>query len=290
MEIEEEFNLDKENESETDASVVSKVLQFAKLQLKYLNPNVQQIYFSQELQNDDLKLVELNPSVLKHVENGGKLVIKGNDSENCVMCTDDLTYEVKDTEISNALLLIPGLKSDLPSDKYEGDLKLSKAEVVAVSHAYLELRPIKPKLNRIAELLNQSIYDGPEHEENIANKITMVELLSGVAASSSEIKHAISTMDVVEIDGYIRLIDFDYLSRVIGSITALLEEHSLHSDEFSRKQTLEVLQTIYPTQIIDFVLHAYGAAKSESSTDIWSLDEDKVSSLTKTLGVKPFHA
>jgi len=35
----------KENEMVSETEVVAKVLQFAKLELKYLNPNVQQVIF-----------------------------------------------------------------------------------------------------------------------------------------------------------------------------------------------------------------------------------------------------
>ena len=269
---------DKENVVLTEAEVVEKVLQFAKLELKYLNPNVQQVYFDQQLQNDDLKLVELNQAVTTHVENGGKLIIKGNDTDNCVMCTEDQTFEVKDTEISNSLLLVPGLNAECERETYSGELSLRRSEVAAVSHNYLELRPIRPKMNAITALLSPSTYEGPEYEENVRDKFTMDDLLQTIAASDLESHEYLKSMNIVELDGFVRLIDFDYLSRVIGSVTALLDENSWHFDSFSRKETLEVLKSLYPAALLDFVLKSYGAPQSEECGDMWSLSEDKVRS------------
>lgn len=276
----------KENEMVSETEVVAKVLQFAKLELKYLNPNVQQVYFSQQLQSDNLKLVELNTSVIQHVENGGKLIIKGNDTDNCVLCTDDKTFEVKDTEISNSLLLVPELKVVVERDTYSGDLSLDRADVAAVSYNYLELRPIRPKVNSLTALLSLSIYDGPEHEENVMEKYTLDDLLSTIAASDQEILESLKNINVVELDGFMRLVDFDYLSRVIGSVTSLLDEHSWQFDSFSRKKTFEDLDSIYPKAVVDYVLNSYGSANSRESADNWSLNEDKVSkSLLKTLSI-----
>lgn len=276
----ESFNQENHPPVANEEAAVAKILQFAKLELNCLSPNVQQINFAKALQADEIKLLELNKDVEHYVENGGKLILKGNATENCVLCTDNKTFEVKDTEISNALLLTRGVHLDqltTPASSHNA-LILSDNEVSCVCHSYLELRPIKPKINSLLALLESSIYEGPEAEENSVRRLTQDAISAEIMASDEEIQAALSRLNAMELDGYVRLIDFDYLSRVIGSITALIEENSWDFTNFSRNETLKTLSTLYRAEIVDHVLKSYGSITQggDSTADGWCLNEDKV--------------
>lgn len=260
----------------SDVENISKILKFAKLDEKSLKPCVQQVYFSESLMTDNFRLVELNKDTLDHINNGGKLVFKGNSTDNCVLCTGDKTYEVKEAEISNSLLLVDGLMTD-PSDSGDGSLSIKQVSIGATSSSYLELKLVKPKLNIINDLLSLSKYDGPENEHKISEKKTWNDLISDVSASEKELTAALKELNVIELDGFIRIVDFDYLSRILSSIVALIEENSWHFEEFSKTETLRVLADLYPEPIIDHILSSYGCAKTPESPENWSLLEDKVS-------------
>lgn len=283
-------------ENEEDAlsneEVVAKIMDFAKLDSSQIRPNVEQLFFSPTLASDSIKLLELNNQTLACLEAGDSLVFKGEGSENIVLCTDKETFEVKDTEISNSLLIVPklwfdGCTENISRSKTEtnGDealvtnhsLNLRIVHIDAVSHSYLELKPIKPKLHKILDLLEPSAYKGPECEELVtADKIHRNELEQRVLASNEEIDLALSRLTVVEIDGYVRLIDFDYLSRVIVSITAFLEENSLHFDDFSATEVIAGLKDLYPEVVVENVLQHFALSKTVEADAKWSLDEDKV--------------
>lgn len=280
MEVDSETNDDvnKENEPETESAIVAKILKFAKLDVKTVNPNIQQVFFGKPLLTEEIKLLELNPQVTDHLENGGKLVLKGTATDNCVLCTENQTFDVKDTEISNALLIVSGASVEPPQDKFDNQLFLSDIAVNSVCHSYLELKPIKPMTNVLLSLLKDSVYEGPDQADtNILNYLTLNDIMSTVPASDNEIRTALIDLNTLEIDGYVRLVDFDYMSRVVGSVTALLEENSWTFDSFSRTQTVDVLSGLYPKEIINHALTSYGASKAGAEeTDLWSLDEDKV--------------
>lgn len=333
-------HMNKENLTLQQTEVVEKILKFAKLDINDLKPDVQQVYFDNNLQTDGLKLLELNPSTLHHLENGGKLILKGLNSENCVLCTDEATFDVKDAEISNALLLVSGANFDLPAqsqskadknflsdielnarrnhnDNHNGTdnskdsdyrghdkdndgvagnvqaecgsntlavtpskshIRLSKIRVSSTCHCYLELRAIKPRINAIMKLLGPTSYDGPEHEADVFGKLTMNDLVSLLPASNTELVCALSSLNIVELNGYVRMVDFDYLARVISSISALIEENSWHFGSFSRLETLATLEELYPVEIIDHALQSYGYSLGPANphSDIWQLDEEKV--------------
>ena len=59
-------------------------------------------------------------------------------------------------------LVTIGLFSSLSVD--DEPVCLSPVQVCAVKHDYLELRPIRPQLRRLHELLHESPYSGPETE------------------------------------------------------------------------------------------------------------------------------
>ena len=52
-----------------------------------------------------------------------RLIFRGSDNEKAVLCSDDKTYEVKEAETSNSLLLVPSLKlpEELPQTN-QGDM------------------------------------------------------------------------------------------------------------------------------------------------------------------------
>lgn len=266
----------------TKSDLVAKVLQFAKLDLQHVDPNVQQMYFARSLQQDDeIRLLELNQCIENHLDNGGKLILKGNTTDNCVICTDSQTFEVKDTEISNSLMLVKGIQLDKTNNTFEGKINLSDITVGSISHSYLELRSVRPKTNVLLSLLEPSIYDGPEKEDDAIQKTTLATILAVTSASDREIERALSSLHAIELNGFVRLISFDYMSRVIGSVADLLEENSWKFEDFSRTTTLNTLSELYPSEIVQHVLEFYGSSTQSSSdtkTDAWCLKEDEVSS------------
>lgn len=58
------------------------------------------------------------------------MVIRGDKEDNAVLCTSQQTYEVKQGEVSNAMLLLPELKLG-PDLQATGDTKVDYREVLS---------------------------------------------------------------------------------------------------------------------------------------------------------------
>jgi len=265
-----------ENSPMTDDEAVHKVLKFAKLDVKNLLTNVQSISFSSSLKSDSLKLLELDPAVAKVVEDGGKLVFKGNPSDNCVLCTDDRTFDIKDASITNSLLLVPDLRVAHGSVASSSKMTLEKKTVEAVSHNYLEMKLIRPKLRVIQDTLLQSAYEGEDKENEKTNKVTMNDLICNVLASRVEIIAELGKLGAFSLRGFQRLLDHDFKDRVLSSITSLIDEESWTVDRVDMQHTCDTLKTLYLPEITAHVLKQYGSPLEDDS-NIYSLKEDQVS-------------
>ena len=123
-------------------------------------------------------LVELPPALLAGIQKQAStstsflstlptdLVIKGQPSDDAVLCTQDATYNLRAVKNSNSLMLCK------PTSKDKGKGKASSLEIESTLHQTLELELVVPKLDRIGELLKGSDWS-PEiaEEERTAKKV-----------------------------------------------------------------------------------------------------------------------
>ena len=123
-------------------------------------------------------LVELPPALLASVQDLSKqastssssstlptdLVIKGQPTDDAVLCTRDATYNLRAVKNSNSLMLCR------PTSKDKGKGKALSLEIESTLHQTLELELVVPKLDRIAELLRGSEWSPEIAEEERASK------------------------------------------------------------------------------------------------------------------------
>lgn len=187
----------------------------------------------------------MNDELAKELENGKKLVFKGALQEKVVLCTSHKTYEIKEAEISNSLLVIPNLKlaqatskSPLKSPKSEGINKsldrsleeedevemvddteiddttgheIEDRQVLKIFYEYYEAREIKPKLKKIFDLLQLTRYSGPENEYCIDKKylFTYKNLLDTAQCSEGEFDATLRHFRCISIDGCMRMLEYE---------------------------------------------------------------------------------
>ena len=107
---------------------------------------------------DDIKLLEVSKDLANSLCSGDILTIRGQESENAVICSKDKTYDIKEAETSNSLLLVPEIV--LPgSISKSGSRSLSFSSVSGIFHKYLELIEIRPRLRKMKDLLMKSPYN-----------------------------------------------------------------------------------------------------------------------------------
>lgn len=235
------------------------MLTLAKLNKDDLLPQTQILNFSSNFeQNGKYKFFEFDKHLLENLNEGEILQVRGEDDENVILCSKSRTYEVLNAETSNSLLLVKDLVFSNHLTK-EDEENISIVSVERIFYDYLTVVSSKPFLGKLSKLLENTIYRGPEHEFEI-NKdhlLTYEDLQSKIQASEEELQKALIDLHVVTIDNYVRLLDFEYHFRVLSYMLKIIEENSWNLDEIDYDITIESLNEIVPTVVLDCLFNLY---------------------------------
>ncbi|XP_077127514.1 sister chromatid cohesion protein DCC1 isoform X1 [Ranitomeya variabilis] len=256
---------------------VEATLQIAKLTVEDLRSSVQCLTFSASFSAGDYSLIELDETLCAEMEAGGSLVIRGDQGDHAVLCSQNQTYDLKIADTSNLLLFIPEGKTPdlLPNDQLP--LSIASCEIAGFSNHYWELRRCRPKLKRLKKLLLENVYEGPENEQDASASVyTTEDLLNQIQASCEELMDHLKVIHACNIKGFWRLLDFDYEMKLLSHITQLMDSESWSFSRVPLKVCLEELRPLEPEQMIEHCLECYGERFSEDEEAFFALDEDKI--------------
>ncbi|KAG8010201.1 Sister chromatid cohesion protein DCC1 [Nibea albiflora] len=105
---------------------------------------------------------------------------------------------------------------------------------------------------------------------------TMQDLLERIQASEEEIKTHLETIHACQIDGYWRVLDFDYEMKLLGHVTQLVDSESWSFNKVCLQTSLEELAPLEPKEMIEHCLNSYGNRYTENDKVFYALHEDKV--------------
>jgi hypothetical protein len=100
-------------------------------------------------ESGDFRLLELPPDLLKSIESNSPSTwaIKGNPTEDAVLCTGDKTYSIRSVSLSNSVLVVgPG--------ETQGQITIR-----GTNREILQVTPILPKVHKLVGLLRGREYD-----------------------------------------------------------------------------------------------------------------------------------
>lgn len=228
------------------------VIHHAKLEENELLPVTQILNFASRSEAvENYRLFQLDTKLLNVLEEGDSLVLRGGKDESAVLCTQNKTFDIKEAETSNSMLLLPGISWAQDSDIDTEDRVLDKRQVLGVFYKYFELYPSKPKLKTLYQLLKEAPYRGPELEDEVEGQLyTFDDLLEHVQASEMELKAALQEVQAVCIKGFWRTLEHDYHFRIMTQILNLIEHNSWALDGVSKCETLESLSELVPPEIL----------------------------------------
>uniref|UniRef100_A0A3P9NX61 Sister chromatid cohesion protein DCC1 n=1 Tax=Poecilia reticulata TaxID=8081 RepID=A0A3P9NX61_POERE len=253
---------------------VQATLEIAKLKEEDLLSTVHCLSFGDNVSSSDYCLMELDETLCKLIEAGESLVIRGDKDERAVLCSSDKTYDLKIADTSNLLLLVPGCRTpDQLSDDQDS------IHIWGFCNSYWELRKQRPKLKKLKKLLMENPYEGPAirgQEENTENRYTMEDLLERIQASEEELKTHLETIHACQIDGYWRVLDFDYEMKLLGHVAQLVDSESWSFNKVPLHTSLEELTPLEPREMIEHCLNCYGKRYAESGEVFYALNEDSV--------------
>jgi len=197
---------------------------------------------------------------MQSIENGNSLIIRGEKTDNAVLCSDCETFEIKEVECSNTTFLAQNLR--IPSKKElharTDSPNLSVATISSVFQSYLEIRSTPPRLGRLRELLSSCPFKGNEFELEClhaqTHKYTLENVLDKCQASRQELLKALNSMRAVPIENFWRILDFQYTIRCVNQILQLIEDNSWDWRKFPFEDTLDTLCVLEPRSILEIML------------------------------------
>uniref|UniRef100_A0A673HJ85 Sister chromatid cohesion protein DCC1 n=1 Tax=Sinocyclocheilus rhinocerous TaxID=307959 RepID=A0A673HJ85_9TELE len=253
---------------------VQATLQIAKVKEEDLQPVTYCLSFGDNVSSGDYCLMELDDTLCKLIEAGKSLIIRGDKDEHAVLCTEDKTYDLKIADTSNLLLFVPGCKTPDQLPDISASPQLMHAQIWGFSNCYWELRRQRPRLKKLKKLLMENPYDGPAvgmQEEAPGLKYTMDDLLERIQASREEIEAHLQNVHACEIEGFWRILDFDYEMKLLGHVTQLVDSESW---SFSKVPFSVCLEELGSLEIMN---------RENNGQVIYALDEDKVCRATAQL-------
>ncbi|KAM3873694.1 sister chromatid cohesion protein DCC1 [Diretmus argenteus] len=258
---------------------VQATVQIAKLREDDLQNTIHCLSYGENVSSADYCLMELDDTLCKHIEAGKSLVIRGDKDERAVLCSGDKTYDLKIADTSNLLLFVPGCKTPDQLTNSQENSHLVHTQIWGFCNSYWELRKQRPKLKKLKKLLMENPYEGPAlrgQEENTEHRYTMRDLLDRIQASEEEIQTHLQTIHACQIDGYWRVLDFDYEMKVLGYVTQLVDSESWSFNKVPLETSVEELGLLEPREMIEHCLNSYGKRYTENDQVFYALDEDNV--------------
>ena len=115
---------------------------------------------------EEMKLLEVTKEVAESFKVGDTLTIRGDETENAVICSKEKTFEIKEAETSNSLMLVDRVTLPDKVDKSATDRRLGWSSVGGVFHKYIEIIEIRPKLRKVREVLHKNLYTEESRRQN----------------------------------------------------------------------------------------------------------------------------
>ncbi|NWS66508.1 DCC1 protein, partial [Crotophaga sulcirostris] len=263
------------NRGEVDAT-----LQTAKVNPAELLPVVHCLSFAPQAGAGECCLLQLEPGLCAELEAGRSLVIRGEKHEQVVLCSKDKTYEMKIADTSNMLLFIPGCKTPEQLNADQASCNIIHSEIAGFSNNYWELRRCRPKLKKLRKLLMEDLYEGPDSQKeqtSTFSKYTTEDLLSLIQASEEEILHHLQAIDACKIEGYWRILAFDYQMKLLNHVTQLIDSESWSLSKVPLRTCLEELGPLEPKEMIEHILLSYGRKYIDDAGEVYfEMREDKI--------------
>lgn len=240
-------------------------------------------------------MLELSPEILAEIESGAELSFKGALNEKVVLCTGSKTYDVRNAEQSNSLVVIPdflsaqetstsplkspqfntinkSLDKSLEDEENETsqaplvEREIQHKQILKIFYDYFECRQTKPRVRKIQELLRLTQYTGLENEADVDRKslFTRRQLFDTAQCSAGEFDELLTKLRCIKINGFMRLLEYGYEYRVVTLMMSLIAENSWRLDEVDRSETVAALDGIFPDEITQAVFDYYTEKVPES--------------------------
>ena len=254
------------------------ILSFTKLQLSRedLLPLSQIVTFdSTQFDQNVVKIMEVDKGLAEALETGSTLTLRGEAEDGVVLCSADKTYDVKEAETSNSLLLLDGVTWPQEASAGCGNdnpTALERRSIQGVYHTYLEVKEMRPRLRRLFHLISEKNGQYPG-----GSGFRFEDLCSRIQCSETELRAGLAEAGAMEMDGKWYTLQADDKMRVLSLITNFIEENSWPLDGVVREETLRELAEIESRGVVEHVFDAFLDPTDGGGGDKYSLNAPAVS-------------
>jgi len=237
-------------------------------------PSVE-IEFGHEIDTSQYRLLELNADLLQQIEAGAELFIRGEEDESVVVCTKDVTYDIKLCQTSNQLLLVP---DEITPKDSKNDVETMKTTIVKRAQNYLEPKLILPRIDKLYSLLPTVSIERLEDQSSIDDVgLTTDELLEKIQASERQLFDALNHACAIKLKSKWKIIK--ELDAIVLEIAKVITEESLDINAIGISQlthTINSAEMLYPDYAI---LHALKQIGERVSPTSFSINCEKLATL-----------
>ncbi|KAG7096867.1 hypothetical protein E1B28_004274 [Marasmius oreades] len=249
-------------------------------------PNIH-LSFSSSYNSDQgsYKLLELPSELCKLVEESLKgtkplkFDIKGESTDDAVLCTNDRTYALRSVALSNSIVVATSPPYSSAID-FPEDTLVIRDQVNEI----LELTPVVPKLHKLSTLLRGTEYSEDNEDEDMESngeqKLTYSDAKSLIQASNVELEKGLREKRILQVNGGLRPIASSYLSRIIELVLNTLVSQSIDHKVASVERLSAILLDDHeiPRPISTQVMSWFGTIEDGT----WCMD---VASVIKECGL-----
>ncbi|KAG0234805.1 hypothetical protein BGW41_000984 [Actinomortierella wolfii] len=267
------------------------------------NSSTSRIIFASDFAQSTFSLVDIPKGLEKYIEDQETNLIfqlRGLEQDTAVLCTRDKTFSVQRAHTSNTLIPIsslypddedalieqrPWLNDGKGTASTEGNLQKQKTTIVAVDmlESTLELVPLAPRLDRLAELLGKALYEGRAQDAKAKAEMpryTTEQLQSIVQASDMEIDAWLKQNHACQIDGYWRLLEPRYMFDILQEILLTMKVLEMSPDAVDCDRLISTIldgETDMESWLIQHILHSFSQdGETKSNDNVLVLSADKI--------------
>ncbi|RXW24700.1 hypothetical protein EST38_g1139 [Candolleomyces aberdarensis] len=227
------------------------------------------------------KLVELPKELVSLLETAVQnsepfnLAIKGDPTEDAVLCTNDKTYSIRAVNLSNTLLVVTP-PPDTAHD-FSDEVVVIRDQVNEI----LELTPTVPRIQKLVSLLRGREYDETNEDDDEAAdpqetlRYTYRQAREEIQASDAELDECLRRKRILNIHNELRPIAPTYLNNVLQLTLNVLVSLSLsHSAASVDRLTGELQREHEVPRVVS--LQVLGWFGELSKAGMWKMNVDEV--------------
>ncbi|ORX81970.1 hypothetical protein BCR32DRAFT_292942 [Anaeromyces robustus] len=254
------------------------------------------LIFANDFKQDTYKILEITKELADELEEKKKetkLVFRGLPDDEAVFCTNNKTFQMKKVQTTNMMLLISPEKENNESNMNIEEIEEKNSpfhyNINDNISTYYELIKISPKIKKLHMILSDTKYQGPDEEDRFEKQkvrfFTFDDILNEIQASEEEIITGLKEYNAININGYWRVLDSNYIQIFIETLLNNIVIYDLSSEHLPLSKVIELsIEFDFPDFVSTHVLESFSDSilKEEQET-YYTLSKEKI---TKFLGIQ----